>query len=280
MEFPVPAYTSFTIPTGATTGARITFNETGDGSIKVYNSLNVLVAEINTSGDVISYPTVNAAIVQLSNGRIQFGNDDTNSPYIRAGDTTGGNIEHNTGIDLLGTTNDALWVEEQSGKGGKKTGDSTAPHMAIFDQLGTSAADFYVSGSMIATDLSGALRTWQTPTYNTGWTGLTTFAGITPVPTLRYRLTAENEVWFYGCFGINAAGAGGVPFAVPSGYFDSAKALSFPIQELPATGLPFTWGFGYVTTGGNFHVDIPAGFTRNNGDTFFVNVKCPLGNLT
>jgi hypothetical protein len=42
-----------TIPTGATTGARITINHNGDGAIKVYNSANVLIAEISATADVI-----------------------------------------------------------------------------------------------------------------------------------------------------------------------------------------------------------------------------------
>lgn len=42
-----------TIPTGATTGARITINHNNDGAIKVYNSSNVLIAEISATADVI-----------------------------------------------------------------------------------------------------------------------------------------------------------------------------------------------------------------------------------
>lgn len=42
-----------TIPTGATTGARITINKDQDGAIKVYDASNVLVAEISPSADVI-----------------------------------------------------------------------------------------------------------------------------------------------------------------------------------------------------------------------------------
>lgn len=48
-----------TIPTGATTGARITINHNQDGAIKVYDASNVLIAEISPSADVIK--ALNAA---------------------------------------------------------------------------------------------------------------------------------------------------------------------------------------------------------------------------
>lgn len=42
-----------TIPTGATTGVRITINHNNDGAIKVYDAANVLIAEISATADVI-----------------------------------------------------------------------------------------------------------------------------------------------------------------------------------------------------------------------------------
>lgn len=42
-----------TIPTGATTGQRITINHNNDGAIKVYDAANVLIAEISVTADVI-----------------------------------------------------------------------------------------------------------------------------------------------------------------------------------------------------------------------------------
>ncbi len=47
------------IPTGATTGARITINLNQDGAIKVYDAANTLIAEISPSADVIT--ALNAA---------------------------------------------------------------------------------------------------------------------------------------------------------------------------------------------------------------------------
>ena len=40
-----------TIPDGATTGARITINHNNDGAIKVYDSANVLIAEISARSE-------------------------------------------------------------------------------------------------------------------------------------------------------------------------------------------------------------------------------------
>lgn len=42
-----------TIPTGATTGERITINHNNDGAIKVYDASNTLIAEISATADVI-----------------------------------------------------------------------------------------------------------------------------------------------------------------------------------------------------------------------------------
>jgi hypothetical protein len=54
-----------TIPTGATTGARITINHNNDGAIKVYDAANTLVAEISPAADVIKTLDVNGLYAKL-----------------------------------------------------------------------------------------------------------------------------------------------------------------------------------------------------------------------
>jgi hypothetical protein len=54
-----------TIPTGATTGARITINHNNDGAIKVYDSSNTLVAEISPTADVIEALAASGVFVKL-----------------------------------------------------------------------------------------------------------------------------------------------------------------------------------------------------------------------
>lgn len=54
-----------TIPTGATTGARITINKDNDGAIKVYNSSNTLIAEISNTADVIKTLTAAGVYAKL-----------------------------------------------------------------------------------------------------------------------------------------------------------------------------------------------------------------------
>lgn len=54
-----------TIPTGATTGARITINHNNDGAIKVYDSSNVLIAEISNTADVIKTLTAAGVYAKL-----------------------------------------------------------------------------------------------------------------------------------------------------------------------------------------------------------------------
>jgi hypothetical protein len=53
------------IPTGATTGARITINLNQDGAIKVYDASNVLVAEISPDADVIKALDANGVYAKL-----------------------------------------------------------------------------------------------------------------------------------------------------------------------------------------------------------------------
>lgn len=54
-----------TIPTGATTGARITINHNNDGAIKVYDASNVLIAEISATADVIKTLSATGAYAKL-----------------------------------------------------------------------------------------------------------------------------------------------------------------------------------------------------------------------
>jgi hypothetical protein len=77
-----------TIPTGATTGARITINKNQDGAIKVYDASNVLVAEISPSADVIKTLNILSVYAKLDPSA-PSGIADTPGPGLVLGGMTG-----------------------------------------------------------------------------------------------------------------------------------------------------------------------------------------------
>jgi hypothetical protein len=61
-----------TIPTGATTGARITINHNNDGAIKVYDASNTLIAEISATADVIEALNASGFFAKLDPSTYSF----------------------------------------------------------------------------------------------------------------------------------------------------------------------------------------------------------------
>lgn len=77
-----------TIPTGATTGARITINKDNDGAIKVYDASNVLIAEISATADVIKALDANGVFAKLDPAAASF-IADTPGPGLVLGGMSG-----------------------------------------------------------------------------------------------------------------------------------------------------------------------------------------------
>jgi hypothetical protein len=119
-------------------------------------------------------------------------------------------------------------------------------------------------------------ESWHSPSYNASWAASTSYGGTT-CQSLRYRKDAEDNVWLEGAFKATGA-AGASVFALPSTYFDANATHFFPVMEHTAAAT-FITGGGDVSTAGNFNINLGAGFTRNNGDEFYVNAKFPLGNI-
>lgn len=76
-----------TIPTGATTGARITINHDNDGAIKVYDASNVLVAEISPDADVIKTLDANGVYAKLDPSADSFIADEPGPGLVLGGMT-------------------------------------------------------------------------------------------------------------------------------------------------------------------------------------------------
>lgn len=279
MEFPNPSYTTFTIPTGATSGQRITFNELGDGKIRVYDHNGNLVDYIGgTSGEITSENFTNYisfAFATLWLGGLSDISTKNTSGFL---DITSQGDEGPDIIRLQSPVSDALHFPVPLQQQLRSGSTGTRPTRRLADPTGTQPVKDQISGYSEYITVGGSTPGWVNPTYQTGYAGLTSFTGVTPVQSLQFRITTEDECWLYGAFQITAAGTAAVPFQLPAGYYDTTMQSGFLLMERPAAGLPMVLGFGYVSTAGNFHVDVGAGFSRNVGDTFYVNAHIPLGN--
>lgn len=263
MEYPVPAYTSFTIPTGATTGQRITFNENGDGVIRVYNSIGQLVDTIGgATGDIISYAVGLTQSIALSQGELVIG--DPSSNFVDAATITGllssgGSIAVSTGIGDLNHI-DAVNLVMYAGKDNQTTGSSTAPHVELFDGNTDSPVDQWITGSVIKSVVGGSPYTWQTPSYNANWLASTTFNGNV-YKELLYRLDAENNLHISGCFKAGAIAPGNPVFTLPVGY---RPAGAHALWAMRNNGGVTTSGHIFVGGSGQFNVIAALGIAANN----------------
>lgn len=277
MEFPVPAYTSFTIPTGATTGARITFNEFGDGLIRVYNSLGRLVDTVGgDKGDIISFGLFGPDIA-MEAGVLLFGSAAAGfSPAanIKSPSTNLGILELSSGASLAGVGNlDPAVIDIQAGVDNLATGNANSPRLIVRDGHADSACDIHVSGSIVKSDLTinGVPLTWQNPAYAANWSAGASASGLGG-DGLQFHLMPDDTLWLFG-LATAAAGAGTTVFTLPAGsrpvsgtphgqcLLDRGGVLS--IQEMAITGA----GTVFI------------GFTPNAGDTISVNFNIPLKNV-
>jgi hypothetical protein len=280
MEFPVPAYTSFTIPTGATSGARITFNEDGSGEIRVYNSAGVLT---DTIGGAFGQILVNGAYAgnadsRLVGGEIEFGTApgfDTPARIHSPAESIGTGLFLDSGS--LGAVGDDMAVLTiYPGHISVVTGDANAPYIAVTDFSASSDADIHVSGSVIATNVNDTtLETWNAPSYAANWSAGNIFSGLGG-DGLKYRRGAEDDFWLQG-LAKAAAGAGTTVFTLPAGYRPVAGG-NFPTPH----GIVHRERAGVVVTvevavpiGGQVILGAPV----NAGDVYSFNLRLPRNNV-
>jgi hypothetical protein len=221
MDYPVPAYTTFVIPTGATSGARIVFNDPSDpGTILVYNSSNVLVDRIGGAfGVIASFPTGHTAQVALENGTIYFGQA-TGGDYtsgaasIRSGQIDGGILTLDSGLGLIAPFTDSATVLLNGGDSAQGPG-GTGPHVTVIDSLNSSAVDMRVSGAVVKCNNAGVPHVWHTPTMNANWA---VGPGGGSVQALQYRFDSEDNVFLEGVAHTLNAAPGGVVGNIPAPY--------------------------------------------------------------
>lgn len=273
------ALRSLVLPYGTTSGQRIILDGI-NGKISIYDTSNNLVAEIDATGAITSYDRAVGSFLQMLSGGLSIGNivsgvpDTSNSGLFEVIDDGSGKLTILITRSARSVSKDnPAQIAQYSGSQNQPTGSSINPQVIISDLYSNSAVDLKLSGNVIRT-----YETWHLPSYAAGWSGATAFSGVSPVETLAYRLTTKDTVEVYGACTVTAAGAGAVPFSVPSGYYDSARQSGFGAIEKQAAGAMIP-GFFYVSSAGNAHFDIGTNWTRNVGDVFFLNGEIPLGNL-
>ena len=284
MQFPGVFLTSFTIPTGTTTGSRIVIDGVR-GALFVYDSSNNLIASIapgpgfDGSGNHYLQGITSQSIglfVNLSQGNITMGGitggiqDTTNASSIFPSPTLGA-ITVQSG--KTGGSTDPVNILLFPGASGTTTGASNIPRIFFIDQLTTSDADALISGSVIKTDKTGTQLFWQTPSYMTGWAGATTWGTFSLGDPLRFRKMVQDDVLIYG-LATASAGATANIFTLPSGYHSTTAT---------------TFGTALRDSGGTITV-VPIAITRSGGvvqtmptpiagDQYLFNFTIPLENL-
>lgn len=273
MQYPVPAYTTFTIPTGATTGARIVFDGT-TGLIKVYNSSNVLVDTIGgPAGDIIQSGT--ARSVGIQNGFLTFFTPGSNVNGLLYAQFAG-NMTMDSGTS--GVSKISSRFELNEGDQAITVPGTTEPQFQFFDNTGSSVVSGLVSGALQHSTINGGTEAWQTPTmaanFAIGSTASATYQNI------QCRKDVQNNLIVTGALHATAALAAGnrVIFTIPAGYrplkaFNGADIFHTTAADAPVADT-IRWN---IAASGSFAIGNTAAFTLN--DNLYINACIPLGNI-
>jgi hypothetical protein len=286
MDFPPNYIASLVIPTGASSGQRITINYQNDGEIKVYDSNGNLVSGMGgPNGEIFSIDPVLGTQIIIRNGQIFWVDPSiTGNLNGEIAWTSGVTTNDPASLDLFSGSNltddQAVGLTLVSGPASTTSQDAKA-HIEIHPSssgTGIDVPDFWVPGAVIKCDTSvpPVSYKWQTPNAAANWSNV----------SARYRFDALDHIEWEGRFdftGTGSTGAGGAlvlsaavpstpdyrppndrPFSIPQ--YSSGMALKGPAAAvMRADGqLQIYWNNGIAT-----------------GDRFFVNdIKATLGNLS
>jgi hypothetical protein len=266
---------SLTLPTGATSGARIVLDGTTD-TILVYDAANNLIMSVAPDVEIVGGMQVLAGLT--SQTAVQFANIFQGN--IELGGVTAG-VQDQAHAALIFPTPGAGALAVQSGTtvahpdrsgllflpgvGGAVTGAGNNPQVFLGDLANTSDADLNISGSVVKT-VGNVVTTWQTPSYNTGWaagpTGGTTHA-------VQFRLDALDNLVVVGTMHTTSATPSATAFTLPAGW----RTLS---QWRSIVNINSGSGFAQFNTNGD--VAITTNPAASGVDVHFT-VTLPLGHL-
>lgn len=277
--------TDMTLPSGATTGARIFLDGTA-GTILVYDANNVLIASIapmntndaagNTVLQGITDYGQGGQFARLLENALQLG-------FIGAPDTVAyGEIQAgSTSIAEFTSPRSTGWpvpvtLTLASGATGSTTGTAGYPLAKIQD------ADLMVAGGTVIPGIEVPFQgitpeTWHRPTLSAGWAPGSTAAAR--YADIRYRLTGLDSVHICGALHSTVARAAG-----PYGLFTLTGAY-VPKDLYPDNGDHVSSTDAWKTSirvnvdslGGAVGISTNAAIAI--GDNFYINTIVPLGNI-
>ena len=290
---------SLTLPTGATTGARIVLDGAND-VIQVYNSAGALVDTIGgPNGAITIGPPGGQQVVlveQSGLGSIMFPTGSTHErtpSEIQAGRGNQNLPNEFLAFELIGasttTATDKIRIQLNSqAEDGSSNANiqfvtthadntnvvilSADENQVTFSALTLFLANPFVTGAIIKL---GA--TWQTPSYGTNWSASTTFNGNAGIHPLQYRLDAEDNVNVVGAFKAGASVPVNPVFNLPSAY---RPQNAMPMWCQRNNGGVITTGSIYVNSNGNFDLfgSMGLGIAANN--EYLVSGTFPLNNIS
>lgn len=258
----------------AATGARITANDTGDNSIKVYNSSSVMTTSIGGANAAISQ-IAGALQVSLVNGGIYWadlGNHGQNSSITSDGLNQ---ITVASGYPGSGGANISLAAEFHDGD--STFGYMGNPRLILRDSGGAYAANQMISGAVMKSDLSGSPTGRQNPTYNTNWSGSTTFNSSTSNATLQFWLDAQDNVVIEGCFKAGATLPGATVCNLPAAYRPTTNRWFWAVRYNSGTTSFFA---AQLTSGGNLNINSVMGGGVAINNEYWIKGIVPLSNIT
>lgn len=223
--------------------------------------------------------------VRLNNGEIILGNAPGGVPTLAGAATVKAIISafpvnQNTlqfTSPESGAQSDPLVTTMYGGTPATATGQISTPRLKLVDQASSSAADLLLSGSVIATDLTGVPVTWQAPSYGTNWSASTTFNGTTGIQPLQFHLDGQNRMYAVGAFKAGAVAPSDPVAVLPVGYFNPNETLLIPAMINNAGTV--TAGAIRVTNAGHFDVTGSTNTPIVAGAEYWVNGDCILGAL-
>lgn len=292
--------TSLTLPTGATTGARIVLDGASD-LILVYDSSDDLIASVapddttDPAGTTVYQGITNYAgdeYVQLGSGNLILGvNPDPLNPLFVPQPGLVGIIGDSSAIFIQSATNqdlpDIASIQPTGGHTSVGTGHATFPHHETSGDIWIDPKSTVLSTVIPAGMSDPTPETWHivgtgtNPAYLGTWAASTTFNTTTGFPRLEFRKMAEDDVWLYGCC-VAGAAPGTDLFTLPSGYRPLADRPQVPCNFFDASAGTVRAGMLQVLTSGAVSVGAGTqilGTVPAVGDMLFLNGRFPLGNV-
>lgn len=287
MEFP-PTYVSFTIPSGATSGARITINEDGSGEIRVYDSTGCLVDIIGgTNGDIISKSCSTVGEVIVSQGVITIKNQGATEQatlFVPGISDPRGSLLIDSGYTGGGTTDESVGVLLAAGDSAFPIGDvDNMPHVYVYNRTQAPSAPVVpayigVSGAVVKLDENTNLPVAKaTATINAAgnWAQGASIAGSYGPLTWWYN--GLDDIHLMGVFHATAAGPSTIiATGLPAANMTNLGGVAIVGAASRISGGTGTMGL-YLNSSGELRSN--GGLVVANGDSFTINATIPLGNI-